>query len=91
MVKMAINLVSLESYRHKLSNEPIKYRFYFHLCSKIAKTLPLANTYYRDEARVINAPTMVSGDWQKFMPNVKPGDVAASPLNPICWPIKNKP
>jgi hypothetical protein len=33
---------------------------------------------------------MVSGDWQKFMPNVKPGDVAASPLNPICWPVKDK-
>ena len=50
----------------------------------------LANTYYRDGARVINAPTMVSGDWQKFMPNVKPGEVAASPLNPICWPVKDK-
>ena len=50
----------------------------------------LANTYYRDGARVINAPTMVSGDWQKFMPNVKPGEVAASHLNPICWPVKNK-
>ena len=49
----------------------------------------LANTYYRDGARVINAPTMISGDWQKFMPNVKPGDVAASPLNPICWPVKD--
>jgi len=24
------------------------------------------------------------------MPNVKPGDVAASPLNPICWPVKDK-
>ena len=47
----------------------------------------LANTYFRDGARVINSPTMVSGDWQKFMPNVKPGEVAASPLNPICWPI----
>ncbi len=50
----------------------------------------LANTYYRDGARVINSPTMVSGDWQKFMPNVKPGEVAASPLNPICWPVDDK-
>ena len=50
----------------------------------------LANTYFRDGARVINSPTMVSGDWQKFMPNVKPGEVAASPLNPICWPIDVK-
>ena len=52
--------------------------------------IALANTYYRDGARVINSPTMVSGDWQKFMPNIKPGDVAASPLNPICWPVNDK-
>jgi len=48
----------------------------------------LANTYYADGARVVNAPTMVSGDWQKFMPGVGPGEVAASPLNPICWPVQ---
>jgi hypothetical protein len=47
----------------------------------------LANTYYADGARVVDAPTMVSGDWQKFMPGVGPGDIAASPLNPICWPV----
>ncbi len=47
----------------------------------------LANTYYADGARIVDAPTMVSGDWQKFMPGVGPGDVAASPLNPVCWPI----
>ena len=46
----------------------------------------LANTYYADGARIVDAPTMVSGDWQKFMPGVGPGDVAASPLNPVCWP-----
>ena len=39
---------------------------------------------------VVDSPTMVSGDWQKFVPNVKPGDLAASPLNPICWPVKDK-
>ena len=50
----------------------------------------LANTYYRDGARIVDSPTMVSGDWQKFVPNVKPGDLAASPLNPICWPVKDK-
>ena len=46
----------------------------------------LANTYYADGARVVDSPTMVSGDWQKFMPGVGPGDVAASELNPVCWP-----
>ncbi|MEM7695855.1 MAG: phytanoyl-CoA dioxygenase family protein [Pseudomonadota bacterium] len=45
----------------------------------------LANTYYEDGARIVDSPTMVSGDWQKFMPGIGPGDVAASPLNPICW------
>ncbi len=48
----------------------------------------LANTYYADGARVVDAPTMVSGDWMKFMPGVGPGEVAASPLNPVCWPVK---
>ena len=47
----------------------------------------LANTFYADGARIVNSPTMVSGDWQKFMPGVGPGDVAASPLNPVCWPV----
>ena len=49
----------------------------------------LANTFFEDGARVINEPTMVSGDWQKFIPNVGPGEIAASELNPICWPPKN--
>ena len=47
----------------------------------------LANTYYRDGARIVDAPTMVSGDWQKFMPGIGPGEVAASELNPVCWPV----
>ncbi|MEM9839604.1 MAG: phytanoyl-CoA dioxygenase family protein, partial [Pseudomonadota bacterium] len=46
----------------------------------------LANTFFADGARVVDAPTMVSGDWRKFLPGVEPGGLAASPLNPICWP-----
>lgn len=46
----------------------------------------LANTFYADGARVVDAPTMVSGDWRKFFPGVEPGGLAASSLNPICWP-----
>lgn len=49
----------------------------------------LANTYYADGARVLDQPTMVSGDWQKFIPGVKPGEVAASRLNPVCWPVES--
>ena len=48
----------------------------------------LANTYYADGARVLDRPTMVSGDWQKFIPGVEPGEVAASELNPVCWPAE---
>jgi hypothetical protein len=46
----------------------------------------LANTYFADGARIVDHPTMVSGDWQKFIPDVSPGEIAASELNPICWP-----
>ena len=50
----------------------------------------LANTFFADGARVVDQPTMVSGDWQKFIPGVGPGEVAASKLNPICWPQNNE-
>jgi len=46
----------------------------------------LANTFYVDGARLVDAPTMVSGDWNKFLPGIGPGEIAASPLNPVCWP-----
>lgn len=50
----------------------------------------LANTFFADGARVVDQPTMVSGDWQKFIPGVGPGEIAASELNPICWPQNTK-
>ncbi|MEM7530463.1 MAG: phytanoyl-CoA dioxygenase family protein [Pseudomonadota bacterium] len=46
----------------------------------------LANTFYADGARLVDNPTMVSGDWQKFIPGAEPGGLAASELNPVCWP-----
>jgi len=46
----------------------------------------LANTFFADGARVVDQPTMVSGDWQKFIPGVGPGEIAASKFNPVCWP-----
>ncbi len=46
----------------------------------------LANTYFADGTKVVENPTMVSGDWKKFIPETKPGEIIASPLNPICWP-----
>ena len=38
----------------------------------------LATTYFRDGVRVVPAPTMVSGDWQKFIPGAAPGEVVAT-------------
>jgi hypothetical protein len=50
----------------------------------------LANTFFVDGARVVEQPTMVSGDWQKFIPDIGPGEIAASELNPICWPANTE-
>ena len=47
--------------------------------------MAMANTYFADGARVVDQPTMVSGDWQKFLPGIEPGAIANSRLNPICW------
>lgn len=46
----------------------------------------LSNTYFADGARLVEQPTMVSGDWEKFAPGVAPGERLATPVNPICWP-----
>ncbi len=46
----------------------------------------LANTYFVDGARVVDSPTLISGDWQKFMPGVGPGEVVETDANPVCWP-----
>ena len=50
----------------------------------------LANTYFADGARVVDNPTMISGDWKKFIPETNPGEVISSNLNPICWPVINQ-
>lgn len=46
----------------------------------------LANTYFADGTRVVPSPTMVSGDWRKFIPGAKPGHVVASSRNPLLEP-----
>ena len=50
----------------------------------------LANTYFADGARVVDNPTMISGDWKKFIPDTDPGEIVSSNLNPICWPVNNQ-
>ena len=71
------------SFHHNLS---------FHTASENKTTqsrVVLANTYFADGARVVKNPTMISGDWKKFIPETKPGEIVSSNLNPICWPINN--
>ena len=48
--------------------------------------MALATTYLEDGARLVDAPTLISGDFEKFMPGVGPGDPIASPLNPVLFP-----
>lgn len=47
--------------------------------------LAVATTYFADGTRLMQAPTMVSGDYQKFLPNIAPGAVIDSPLNPVVY------
>ena len=87
------NSVTVNETPFELGEVSFHHNLNFHTASRNRTNrsrIALANTYYRNGAKVINSPTMVSGDWQKFMPNIKPGDVAASPLNPICWPVNDK-
>jgi ectoine hydroxylase-related dioxygenase (phytanoyl-CoA dioxygenase family) len=50
-----------------------------------ASRMVLATTYFEDGARVVDAPTMVSGDWRKFMPGVDAGEPIESPYNPVLF------
>jgi hypothetical protein len=43
----------------------------------------LGATYYADGARLVAHPTRVSGDWRQFVPDTDPGQIAASPRNPV--------
>jgi hypothetical protein len=43
----------------------------------------MATTYFADGARLVDRPTMVSGDFEKFLPGARPGEVIQTPLNPI--------
>lgn len=42
-----------------------------------------ASTYFADGARLVDQPTMVSGDWRRFIPGLEPGAVVDTPLNPV--------
>lgn len=46
-------------------------------------------SYFENGASVINSPTMISGDWQKFMPGVQPSEAISSIYNPIVYDSKS--
>ena len=86
----ARNNVAVEASAFEIGEVSFHHNLSFHTAARNRtdrSRVVLANTYYRDGARIVDAPTMVSGDWQKFMPGVGPGDIAASDLNPVCWPV----
>ncbi|MEQ9551817.1 MAG: phytanoyl-CoA dioxygenase family protein [Coleofasciculus sp. G3-WIS-01] len=45
-------------------------------------------SYFENGARVINSPTLISGDWQKFMPGVQPSETISSSYNPVVYDSK---
>jgi hypothetical protein len=47
--------------------------------------MALATTYFEDGARLVSNPTMVSGEFHKFMPGIEPGDIINSDYNPVCY------
>ncbi|MBA2349024.1 MAG: phytanoyl-CoA dioxygenase family protein [Solirubrobacterales bacterium] len=58
----------------------------FHYARGNATTRPrqvMATTYFADGARLVDSPTMVSGDFEKFLPGARPGEVIDTPLNPV--------
>ena len=58
----------------------------FHTAGANRSTRPrmvLGATYFGDGARILDAPTMVSGDWRLFVPDTAPGEPAASRNNPL--------
>jgi len=83
------NHVAIDSKPFKIGEASFHHNLSFHSADgnrTSQSRIVLANTYFAEGARVVKNPTMVSGDWQKFIPGVGPGGIAASKLNPVCWP-----
>ncbi len=78
--------VRIDDAPYALGEMSFHHSWCFHCARANATTQPrtvLASTYFADGARVVNQPTMVSGDWQRFMPGAGPGTVIDTPLNPV--------
>jgi len=84
-----VNHVAIDSEPFKIGEASFHHNLSFHTAegnNTSQSRIVLANTYFANGARIVKKPTMVSGDWQKFIPGVAPGEIAASKLNPVCWP-----
>lgn len=78
--------VRIEDTPFALGEVSFHHSWCFHCARANATTQPrtvLANTYFADGARVVDQPTMVSGDWRRFLPGAEPGLAIDTPLNPI--------
>ena len=87
------NNVSIDSKPFGIGEASFHHNLSFHTAGNNRTSqsrIVLANTYFADGARVVKEPTMVSGDWQKFIPGADPGGVVASEFNPVCWPSIKK-
>jgi hypothetical protein len=87
------NNVAIDSEPFEMGEASFHHNLSFHTAGDNRTSqsrIVLANTYFADGACVTKDPTMVSGDWQKFIPGVDPGGIAASELNPVCWPANTE-
>lgn len=83
------NAIAVDESAFALGEVSFHHNLNFHTAGPNLTTrsrIVLANTFFADGARITDDPTLVSGDWRKFMPGCEPGGLAASDFNPICWP-----
>lgn len=88
MEKFRESGVEVESGPFDLGEASFHHNLSFHTAGPNHTTTPrmiLATTYFADGARVIDAPHMVNGDWQRFIPDTQPGQVIETDLNPILY------
>lgn len=80
--------IPVEAVEYDLGSVTFHHTFSLHSAgpnSTTTERMALATTYFEDGARLVDEPTLVSGDFEKFMPGVGPGDVIATPMNPVLW------
>ena len=96
--RFAAERVAVESGPYEVGEVSFHGALCFHTAGRNGTTQPrraLATTYYADGARVVDSPTLISGSWRDFLPDTAPGEVAATPLNPVVgrlpgdWPASD--